>query len=90
MSEQAAEDDVAYREQAEAIIADLRARVSHYEARIAAQLEPEVSENDLRTFIFEVVRRNESLPIRLLRSYRITPRPSDTYRAADGLTTEGA
>ena len=63
-----------YREQAEATIADLRALVSHYEARIAAQMEPEVSENDLRTFIFEVVRRNESVPIRLLNYYRITPR----------------
>ena len=31
--------DDEYREQAEATIADLRARVSHYEARIAEQME---------------------------------------------------
>lgn len=63
-----------YREQAEATIADLRARVSHYEARLANGMEPEVSEDDLRAFIFDVVRQNNSLPIRLLRRYRITPR----------------
>ena len=74
MSSERGEKDVAYREQAEATIADLRARVSHYEARIAEQMGSEVSEDDLRAFIVEVVRRNDSLPIRLLRHYRITPR----------------
>jgi hypothetical protein len=36
MNEQSAESDATYREQAEALIADLRARVSHYEALVVA------------------------------------------------------
>jgi transposase len=36
VAEHTAEKDAAYREQAEATIADLRARVSHYEALLAA------------------------------------------------------
>lgn len=38
-----AEKDAAYREQAEATIADLRARVSHYEALVAAVREETIT-----------------------------------------------
>lgn len=75
-----------YREQAEAIIADLRARVSHYEARIAEQMEHEASEDDLRAFIVDAVRANDSLPQALLKTYRITlryPRATSTTASED-------
>lgn len=77
-------DNDQYREQAEATIADLRARVSHYEARIAEQMEVEASEDDLRAFIVDRVRANDSLPQALRKTYRITPR----YRPGQGDPTD--
>ena len=41
------EEDAAYREQAEALIADLRARVSHYEALVAAVREETITHSAL-------------------------------------------